>query len=55
MKQVWTEKYRPKVLGDIIGQTEITERLIAYVKSGNLPHLLFAGPAGTGKTPVHLP
>jgi len=50
MKQVWTEKYRPKVLGDVIGQTEITERLIAYVKSGNLPHLLFAGPAGTGKT-----
>jgi replication factor C small subunit len=50
MKEVWTEKYRPKKLEDIIGQTEITERLIAYVKSGNLPHLLFAGPAGTGKT-----
>jgi replication factor C small subunit len=50
MKEVWTEKYRPKKLEDIIGQDEITSRLKAYVKSGNLPHLLFAGPAGTGKT-----
>ncbi len=50
MKEVWTEKYRPRKLDDIIGQPEITERLKAYVKSGNLPHLLFAGPAGTGKT-----
>jgi len=50
MKEVWTEKYRPKKLDDVIGQPEITERLKAYVKSGNLPHLLFAGPAGTGKT-----
>lgn len=50
MKEVWTEKYRPKKLADVMGQTEITERLKAYVKSGNLPHLLFAGPAGTGKT-----
>lgn len=50
MKEVWTEKYRPKILNDVIGQPEITERLKAYVKSGNLPHLLFAGPAGTGKT-----
>ena len=50
MNEVWTEKYRPKTIGEIIGQPEITERLAAYVKSGNLPHLLFAGPAGTGKT-----
>jgi replication factor C small subunit len=50
MKEVWTEKYRPKKLADVMGQTEITERLKAYVSSGNLPHLLFAGPAGTGKT-----
>jgi replication factor C small subunit len=50
MNEIWTEKYRPKILDDIIGQPEITSRLKAYVKSGNLPHLLFAGPAGTGKT-----
>ncbi len=50
MKQVWTEKYRPKQLSEVIGQDDITERLSSYVKTGNLPHSLFAGPAGTGKT-----
>ena len=50
MKEVWTEKYRPKKLSEVIGQEEVTERLKSYVKTGNLPHLLFAGPAGTGKT-----
>src|SRR5947199_229769 len=34
----------------VVGQEEIVERLQAYAKTGNLPHLLFAGPAGTGKT-----
>lgn len=50
MNDIWTERYRPQKLEEIIGQPEITSRLKAYVKSGNLPHLLFAGPAGTGKT-----
>ena len=44
------EKYRPKKLDDVVGQDEIIERLNAYVKTKNVPHLLFAGPAGTGKT-----
>ena len=44
------EKYRPTKLDDIVGQDDIVARLRAYVKAGNLPHLLFAGPAGTGKT-----
>ena len=47
---IWTEKYRPKILDDVVGQNEIVERLKAYVKTKNVPHLLFAGPAGTGKT-----
>lgn len=50
MKEVWLEKYRPKTLDEVLGQDEIVERLKAYVKSENLPHLLFAGPPGTGKT-----
>ena len=50
MKELWVEKYRPKSLEEVAGQEEIVERLKAYAKTGNLPHLLFAGPAGTGKT-----
>jgi len=50
MKEVWTEKYRPRTLDEVVGQEDIVERLKAYVKTGNLPHLLFAGPPGTGKT-----
>jgi replication factor C small subunit len=50
MDEIWVEKYRPLKLADIVGQEEVTSRLQAYVKSGNMPHLLFAGPAGTGKT-----
>lgn len=47
---VWTEKYRPKTLDEVIGQEQIVRRLKSYVKSGNLPHLLFSGPPGVGKT-----
>ena len=47
---IWIEKYRPAVLKDIVGQDDIVERLSSYVKSGNLPHLLFTGSAGVGKT-----
>ncbi len=47
---IWIEKYRPAKLADIVGQDEIVERLVSYVKSGNMPHLLFTGSAGVGKT-----
>lgn len=50
MKEIWVEKYRPKTLEEVVGQEEIVERLKAYATAGNMPHLLFAGPAGTGKT-----
>lgn len=46
----WVERYRPKTLSDVLGQAPAVERLKGYVKQKNLPHLLFAGPAGTGKT-----
>ncbi|MFC1454861.1 replication factor C small subunit [Candidatus Undinarchaeota archaeon] len=51
---VWTEKYRPKKLSDIAGQEEVISRLKAFVKDKSLPHLLFSGPAGTGKTTAAL-
>ena len=47
---IWTEKYRPIALEDVKGQEDITSRLKAFVKSKSMPHLLFAGPAGIGKT-----
>lgn len=50
MQEVWVEKYRPKKLSDVIGQKGITERLSAYVRTRSMPHMLFAGPAGSGKT-----
>ncbi len=50
MFDIWIEKYRPKVLNDIVGQDDIIERLKAYAKIKNVPHLIFSGPAGTGKT-----
>ena len=50
MEEIWIEKYRPKILDDVVGQSEIVERLKSYVKTKNVPHLMFAGPAGTGKT-----
>jgi replication factor C small subunit len=50
LSQLWTEKYRPKKLADMEGQGYIVQRLQAFVKAESIPHLLFAGPAGTGKT-----
>ena len=51
---IWTEKYRPKTFTEIQGQKDIVEKIAAFVKSGNMPHLLFSGPAGVGKTTLSL-
>lgn len=51
---IWTEKYRPKSFSDMKGQVEIVEKVKAFVEQKNLPHLLFAGPAGVGKTTLAL-
>jgi replication factor C small subunit len=50
MQDVWVEKYRPRRLSEVIGQKNIVERLSAYAKTRSMPHMLFAGPAGSGKT-----
>lgn len=51
---IWTEKYRPQIFEDVRGQKEIVEKIKAFVDSGNMPHLLFSGPAGVGKTTLSL-
>ncbi|GAG77894.1 unnamed protein product, partial [marine sediment metagenome] len=46
----WVEKYRPRILDDVVNQKGIVKRLKQFVKDKSMPHLIFAGPAGTGKT-----
>lgn len=47
---IWIEKYRPLRLADMVGHRDIVERLQSYVNRGSLPHLLFTGSPGVGKT-----
>ncbi len=48
---MWVEKYRPTKLSEIVNQTEIIGSLEALIaNSGDMPHLLFSGSAGVGKT-----
>ena len=49
-EEIWLEKYRPQTFDDIVGQDTIVDRLRSYVERDDLPHMLFAGPAGIGKT-----
>ncbi|MDS0295849.1 replication factor C small subunit [Halogeometricum luteum] len=49
-REIWIEKYRPQTLDDVYGQEDIVDRLRSYIEQDDLPHLLFAGPAGVGKT-----
>jgi replication factor C small subunit len=51
---IWTEKYRPKDFSEMQGQEHIIPRIKAFVEQKNMPHLLFSGPAGTGKTTLSI-
>jgi replication factor C small subunit len=51
---IWTEKYRPKEFSEIKGQKEIVKRVKAFVEQKNMPHQMYAGPAGVGKSTLAL-
>lgn len=47
---LWIEKFRPKNLDEYVGSEAIKQRFNAFIEKGEIPHLLFHGKAGTGKT-----
>ncbi len=54
VSEIWTEKYRPTKFYELMGQEDIVKRIGSLTNSLNIPHLLFAGPAGTGKSTLAL-
>lgn len=51
MRELWTEKYRPKTIADYVFRDDKQKNQVkTWVKTGAIPHLLFSGAAGTGKT-----
>ncbi len=54
MQELWTERYRPEELNGVLGQQNVIEKLKVYINEESVPHLLFSGPPGVGKTTTAL-
>lgn len=50
MDTPWVEKYRPRTVNEVSSQDEVVGALRTSLSSGSMPHFLFFGPPGTGKT-----
>ena len=51
MKTLWTEKYRPKIASEYVFKHRAQKQQVeTWIKDKSIPHLLFSGGPGTGKT-----
>jgi len=50
LSMLWIEKYRPQSLREVVGQEQVVRHLRRFAEGGSIPHLLVAGPPGTGKS-----
>jgi len=51
MKELWTEKYRPKIISDYVFTDNNQKTIVeSWVREGTIPHILLSGSPGTGKT-----
>src|SRR5262245_24300729 len=51
---MWSEKYRPRKLSEVVNQKEIIKGISNMIKTPDIPNMLFSGPAGVGKTSTAL-
>ena len=52
LDHLWTEKYRPKTIDEVILPERDKQKLKEYLEKGRIPHLAFQGPPGTGKSTI---